>query len=130
MTTFSKIYLSLVALAFIGTGAFGLSSPQALTDYVGTTLTSVDGFNETRGLYGGVHLMVGLLLMFAAFNKALHRIGLLLALTFLGGYVFGRLASISLDGMPGSTVFLWLGVEAVGSTIALFLLYTGRHRGN
>ena len=118
----TTVYLVIVAIGFLATSYFGLLQPQQLTDYSGIELGSSPAFNETRGLYGGVHAMLGLLLLVCAFNFIMQRFGLLLCVAILSGYVFGRMFSFSVDGAANTALHVAFAVELVGALIALFLL--------
>lgn len=118
----TTIYLTAIAIGFAVTSYFGLMQPQLLTNFSGVTLEGNAAFNETRGLYGGVHAMIAILLIVCAFNVTMQRFGLLLCTAFLGGYVFGRIVSFSTDGAANAAMYFAFAVELSGLLIALFLL--------
>ena len=118
----TTLYLAVIAIGFAITSYFGLMQPQLLTDFSGVTLASNAAFNETRGLYGGVHAMIALLLLLCAFNVTMQRFGLLLCAALLGGYVLGRIFSFATDGPANTALHIAFAVELTGVVIALFLL--------
>ncbi len=118
----TSLYLTILAIGFAVTSYFGLLQPQLLTDYSGITLAGNAAFNETRGLYGGVHGMIALLLLVCAFNVTMQRFGLLLCTTFLGGYVLARIFSFAIDGPANTALHIAFVLELIGVIVALFLL--------
>lgn len=118
----TTIYLAVLAAGFAITSYFGLMQPQQLTDFSGITLNGNPAFNETRGLYGGVHAMIGILLLVCAFNATMQRFGLLLCTAILGGYVIGRMFSFINDGAANTPLHLAFAFEFIGMAVALYLL--------
>lgn len=60
-----RIFLSYLALAWLGIGGWLLLEPAALDAYAGVAATSVDGTIELRAMYGGMELAVGLSALWA-----------------------------------------------------------------
>lgn len=118
--------LCLSGLALLAVGLTGLVSPESLFDPLGVALTSVAGRNEVRAAYGGMHLGVGALLLWAAWCPAQRRAGLWLVAAFMGGLALGRFSSLLFDGAPGAFVVrLWLP-EALAGIAAVVLLVKQR----
>lgn len=118
----TSLYLTVVAIGFAITSYFGLLQPQLLSSYSEITLAGSAAFNETRGLYGGVHGMIALLLIICAYNVTMQRFGLLLSTALLGGYVIGRFFSFTIDGPANTALHVAFTIELIGVLIALYLL--------
>lgn len=119
----TRIFLLLLALATLNIALQAIADPQTIMDQVGVTLGNITARNSVRALYGGVNLFFAIYWMYTAFARPTE--GLRLALLFTGGFAFGRVLGIALDGMPGVFALKWLAVESVFGLIAGALLWIG-----
>lgn len=118
--------LILNGLVLIGIGLGGLVAPGLLLDPVGITLNRVGPLNEIRAGYGGMHLGVGLFILWMASRPSQRRTGLTLAVLFMGGLVLGRVLSLAIDGWPPRLLFSLLAGELVLGGLAFAALKVGR----
>lgn len=116
------LLLALSGLSLLAVGWVGLTAPQDLMDPLGITLSSAGARSEIRAAYGGMHLAVGLLLLYAAARPGARSAGLWLTLCFMGGLTLGRLVSLVADGAPGGFVLRLLAAEGLAAVLALVLL--------
>lgn len=123
----AKGFLLLVGAIFGAVGFMALYSPVDVVSPVGLQPTSIGARNEVRATFGGVYLFFGLYFLWSAFQSMQRRGGLIAAILFLGGLVFGRVASLFIDGV---TVNPWIWVfgilEVVLLAVALWIGYSER----
>lgn len=118
---FSRIYLLLLAVATLNIALQALLDPQTVMNFVSVSLgDNVTARNSIRALYGGVNFCFGIYWIYAAFRS--QPTGLILALLYTGGFVFGRVWSMMADGMPGEFAQQWLVTEAIFMLLAAGLL--------
>ncbi len=123
--TITKAFLVLIGLAFLNVAIQALLNPQAVMGNVGISLDNPSALNSIRAYYGGVNLFFGLFLAYSAFRG--QATGLILSILYSGGFVVGRLLSLSLDGQPNGFVTQWLFVESFVLIVSL-LLYRAINR--
>lgn len=114
MTRVIKGKLGTTALAGAGlmmlvVGALHLMAPQMMMEAPTIQLTSVNHRHVIRAAYGGAYLGIAALFLLGFLRDHLRAFALLSVSVLFGGFAFGRLVSIALDGMP---VGLYLGVLA------------------
>lgn len=117
-----QAFLSLVALGFIATALTGLLLPQQLAAMAGLGLQNASAVSEIRSNYGGMHLALGGFLLFSALTRKWWAFALLLIALFTGGYAFGRLLSLFLDGPPNAAIRVFTLVEMLTALIAVRML--------
>jgi len=95
-------YLVITGLIFLIVGLRALLQPvEAVAIPYSLTGNNVDAKNYLRSAAGGVAIAAGALMVASAFIPSLTLSGAIVAVVILGGLVFGRLASLVLDGNPG-----------------------------
>lgn len=100
-----------VALLFAGMGLVALAHPAFVLSLFDVSVTSTDGRNETRAVYGGYGLAMAVALWLALRDPRLRQ-GVLVCLALaLLGMAGGRVASIALDGAVSSMTALFAGIE-------------------
>lgn len=110
----ANIAVYLAALAFLVMGFTALFSPASIGRYFDVQITSVDGRNEVRAVYGGFGVAVALALLIAARVDSL-RPGIIACVSLaLAGMAFGRLAS-ALFERPGRWPWIFCAIETVGA---------------
>jgi hypothetical protein len=119
------IFVLPVLAFFVGVGVVGLSKPESVLAYFGTTSLTRDGRNEVRGMYGGLSLASAVALGVALVNPVLGP-GILVSVTLVvAGIASGRLLSVLIDGRPGFYPWLFLGVELVLVGLLLLAYWLG-----
>lgn len=89
--------VGVTALFFAGMGIYGLTSPASLLAPFGTAVTSPDGRNEVRAVYGGFGVAVALALVLAVADVRL-RAGILVTVALaLAGMAAGRIVSMAVE---------------------------------
>lgn len=115
----AAVALAVVGVAFCVVGWQGLTAPEALLEPVGLVPQGARGRSEARAAYGGMHLGLGAFMLVAAVRVGARHVALWAATAMLGGLVFGRVFSLSLDGTPGSFPMLLLLLEGAGTGLCL-----------
>lgn len=95
-------YLVITGLVFLLVGIRALLQPvSAVAIPYSIQANNIDAKNYLRSSAGGVTIAASGLLFAGAFVPSLTLAAALLAVTILGGLIFGRLVSLIIDGMPG-----------------------------
>ncbi len=105
--------LGLMGLVMVVTGVRGLFFPQSLFTPLGVMLGAAPAMNEIRAMYGGAHLLLGLLLMAAVFRHELRLTGLWVMLLWAGGLLLGRILSFALDGFTDNFLILQFVISEI-----------------
>ena len=98
------ILLILLALEYLYFGLLGLIDPASTSALVAFSLNETIAFSEFRALYS-FFTFIGLLSLIAIFEKNLRLKTYFVIALLNGSFVFGRVVSILLDGMPDQ--LLW-----------------------
>ncbi|MEZ5658463.1 MAG: DUF4345 domain-containing protein [Burkholderiaceae bacterium] len=106
MTRFTLFGAGLMMLVV---GALHLLAPQMMMRGPGIELTTVNHLHVIRAAYGGAYLGIAAVFLMGALGRLARRESLWAVILIFGGFAFGRLASMAVDGMP---VGLYLGVLA------------------
>src|SRR5260370_42282877 len=93
----STIYLGLVALFFIASGAYALSAPLQFAAALDLSTLRNGGVNEARAQYGGFFPLLGAACGLAPFGIVERRFGLGGAALTFGGVIARRLTRV----LPG-----------------------------
>lgn len=80
----NRIFLTLVALIFIGYGVACAIDPDLPARLAGLQILSGDGYAEMGAMYGGLQTGVGLFCLFAAVRREHERSALLLLVLGIG----------------------------------------------
>ncbi|MEP3224717.1 MAG: DUF4345 family protein [Parasphingorhabdus sp.] len=117
------LFLGIIVAAYISTRA--LTAPQDVLAYFGLVVEGADGRNEIRGQYGDFFGAVTIALLLSAFDRLPRNFGLGLLLVTVGGVLFGRLASIAIEGLSvwpeysdGIKTFIMVDIVLVALTLA------------
>ena len=111
-----RIILGIAAAVFVAIAGQAALWPDTLL--LGRHLDTVDARNEFRAIYLGLWLATAVLLVIAARRVREPILGDLGALLILG-QVFGRIASLLADGVPGGRVWAIFALELVGGVAIL-----------
>ncbi|MEZ5653088.1 MAG: DUF4345 domain-containing protein [Burkholderiaceae bacterium] len=106
MTRFTLFGAGLMMLVV---GALHLLAPQMMMREPGIELATVNHMHVIRAAYGGAYLGIAAVFLMGAVGRLARRESLWAVVLIFGGFAFGRLASIVVDGIP---VPLYLGVLA------------------
>ncbi len=97
-------------------GALHLVAPQMMMEAPAIRLTTVNHLHVIRAAYGGAYLGIAALFLLGLLRERLRPFSLLAVAILFGGFAFGRLISIAVDGIP---VALYLAVLAFEVTFAV-----------
>lgn len=116
-------YLIVNGLVFLIVGLRALCNPLgAVADPYSLEADNVDAKNYLRSGAGGVATACGVVLLLAALFQQLSFAALLMAVTVMGGLVFGRLVSLVVDGKPSATPWIAGALELTGFLIGAYWL--------
>lgn len=121
-----RLFLSYLALAWLGIGGWLLLEPAALDAYAGVAATSVDGTIELRAMYGGMELAIGLSALWALWRPRWACHVLFLNGVIAGGIGAGRLLGAVLAGSASVYTLSALSFEL--SAVALCWVFAKRLR--
>jgi hypothetical protein len=86
----------------------------------------VDAMNYLRSGTGGVTIASGAVMLAGALLlPSLAFAGLMIAVTVLGGLLFGRVFSLFADGRPGMIIWISAGFEMLGFLSGMYWLWGG-----
>jgi|GEM_PF-1775833 len=133
MLTRIVLILGAVASAYISVRA--LSAPADMIGNLGLAIENADGRNEVRGQYGGFFGFVAIALLLALFGRLPQRFALGLLLLTVGGVLFGRLASLAIEGPAvfaeySAAVKGFLAFDIVMAALCVWALLIGDGRGH
>ncbi|WP_306253091.1 DUF4345 domain-containing protein [Parvularcula sp. IMCC14364] len=121
-----RLFLCFQALIFLAFGITMLLQPIELAARMGMEIGGRNGSFEMRGIYGGVSMAIAVLCLAGAMRVQHYaRPALIFLITYMGGYLFARVAAILLEGAPSPDFWLFIFFEAVTGLCALLLL---RHK--
>ena len=126
MKLFTRIFLALMALAFMKVGIEALINPQAVVAQVGITLENASALSSIRAIYGGMHFVFGLFCVWGILRDPDSALRLIMLYT--AGFIVGRISGIVSDGMPNPFVITWAITESVSFLIAGFIFTNGFRR--
>jgi hypothetical protein len=75
-----------------------------------------------RGIYGGVSVGIGALVLSGALKPSLRRTALFALMAYTGGYGLARILALPLDGMPSGALLAAAIFEITTALICAFLL--------
>ena len=116
----ARIFLGLIALAFLKVGIETMVDPRAVLANVDISLETSSALSSMRAVYGGMHFVFGALCVYTIFKNVISGLGLVALYTL--GFAIGRISGIILDGTPNQFVVTWLITEIAAFAIAVFLL--------
>jgi hypothetical protein len=118
--TSSKVYIIFSILSLTYVSLLSIYSPQATMKLVSTTLPNNDAISSIRGIYGGVGLVIVIMLIYLLSKNIKH--GLTFLTLFLFSYALSRLITIVVDGPLGTFGTQWLTIESVLGVLGLILV--------
>ena len=117
-----RIYLFFMAASFLAFGIWSLLDPTGMAASLGVTIGGENGVYEARGIYGGVSLGAGLLALSGLIRPRMVRPALWFITTYMGGYMFARIAGLIAGDVPSSRFLTFVGFEMGCLVIAIVLL--------
>jgi Domain of unknown function (DUF4345) len=123
---FIRIFLGIIALTFLVFGVWSLLDPVAMTSSMGVVVNGPNGIYETRGIYGGVSLGAGLLALAGIFRPRMVRPALWFITTYMGGYLFARIAGLIAGDGPTTNFLMFVGFETACLVVAVVSLVAYR----
>ena len=122
----SRAFLYVCGVLYLGYGLWVLMSPDTSLAHLGADLSVVNTMSELRGSHGGLNVVIGLFLLWAAGNTDWFRYGLWLVFLMNVGYFGGRMFAMVADGMPTGLVPLVIVLELVLFVLAFLLARRAR----
>lgn len=115
------VYLVITGALFLLVGLRALFKPvEAVAVPFALNPEGVDAMQYLRSGTGGVTIACGAVMLTGVFVTSLAFPALLLAVTVLGGLLFGRAVSLLMDGMPGPIPWISAALEALGFLSGLY----------
>ena len=125
-----RLFLLLMFVMYFGIGLWAIASPlfsgldldyPSITEYIGFSISSMIGYSELAGIYGGLNLGVGILCFIGIFSINYMRRALQLLMFLTGSIAMGRILFSIIPSTPPlvNTFFL---LEIVTFVICLFVL--------
>ena len=119
----TRLFLISVSAMFFAFGAWSVADPAGMTSQLGVEVSGPAGIFEMRGVYGGISLGAALLCLGGGIRPGLQAPALWFLLTYMGGYVLGRAASLVAGDTALPTSWIFAGFEAVIAVIAATILH-------
>ena len=119
---------AVIGILTVGLGAFGLARPLDVMSWVGFSVfpnNPIAGTVETRAMYGGLFLVLGVFTLWAATAPRAHRAELLLIACLWLGVFGGRMVGVSIEGSPGLLNTLGAVFEVIVGCLLLAAPYLG-----
>ena len=125
-----RLFLLLMFVMYFGIGLWAIASPlfsgldldyPSITEYIGLSISSMIGYSELAGIYGGLNLGVGILCFIGIFSINYMRRALQLLMFLTGSIAMGRILFSIIPSTPPlvNTFFLF---EIVTFVICLLVL--------
>ena len=125
-----RLFLLLMFVMYFGIGLWAIASPlfsgldldyPSITEYIGFSISSMIGYSELAGIYGGLNLGVGILCFIGIFSINFMRRALQLLMFLTGSIAMGRILFSIIPSTPPlvNTFFLF---EIVTFVICLLVL--------
>ena len=125
-----RLFLLLMFVMYFGIGLWAIASPlfsgldldyPSITEYIGLSISSMIGYSELAGIYGGLNLGVGILCFIGIFSIKYMRRALQLLMFLTGSIAMGRILFSIIPSTPPlvNTFFLF---EIVTFVICLLVL--------
>ena len=125
-----RLFLLLMCVMYFGIGLWAIASPlfsgldldyPSITEYIGFSISSMIGYSELAGIYGGLNLGGGILCFIGIFSINYMRRALQLLMFLTGSIAMGRILFSIIPSTPPlvNTFFLF---EIVTFVICLFVL--------
>ena len=118
-----KILVILTAAIFFVYGLIFVLFPIGMLQIiVQVSLNTSSGITDIRATYGGMSIAIGVILYLLATNESTLRVGLISVSILMLSMAFGRVIGMVLDGSPNLFMYIYLALELMASSFAIFLL--------
>ena len=117
-----RFSIILSAIVFGGFGVTFLLFPLFMASIVGIELPTPSAVIDFRATYGGFEIGLAVFFAICAFRESWIRQGLVAQAASLGGFAFGRIIGLTLDGTPQPIIYYLLVAECAGCVLVLFAL--------
>ena len=125
-----RLFLLSMTLMYFGIGVWAILSPlfsavgadyPSITEYIGLTISSMIGYSELAGIYGGLNLGVGILCFIGIFSLSYMKKSLQLLMFLTGSIATGRIIFSAIPSTPPlvNTFFIF---EIITFTFCLAIL--------
>ena len=104
-----RLFLLSMTLMYFGIGVWAILSPlfsavgadyPSITEYIGLTISSMIGYSELAGIYGGLNLGVGILCFIGIFSLNYMKKSLQLLMFLTGSIAAGRIIFSAIPSTP------------------------------
>ncbi len=119
----AKVFILISALIFGGIGFACLFFPAKTASGLDIELKSVTAIIDFRATYGGFLIGLGIFFVVSLFSENFVRPALYAQALSLGGFAFGRIVGLLLDGMPKPMLIYFLIAEIGGVILAVYCLW-------
>ena len=127
-----RLFLLSMTLMYFGIGVWAILSPifpavdadyPSITEYIGLTISSMIGYSELAGIYGGLNLGVGILCFIGIFSLNYMKKSLQLLVFLTGSIAAGRIIFSAIPSTPPlvNTFFIFEIITFTFCLVTLFL---------
>jgi hypothetical protein len=109
-----RVVLLGVSVPFAAVAVLGWFAPDVLFRPIGVSIGDAAGYAEVRAAYGGLFGAGALVFAAGALRPDVTAFALRFGVLVLRGFVFGRLYSLGVDGVPNAVAFAALAAEVIG----------------
>ncbi|MDQ3712128.1 MAG: DUF4345 domain-containing protein [Acidobacteriota bacterium] len=122
-----RFSVTLSAIVFGGFGVAFLFFPLFMASIVSIELPTPSAVIDFRATYGGLEIGLAGFFTICALRDSWLRLGLVAQTVSLGGFAFGRIIGLILDGTPQPIIYYLLVAECAGCVLGLYALVKERH---
>ena len=126
MDRFAQLALGIASAIFALVACLGWFAPDTLMAPIGVEMTDAAGYAEIRAAYGGLFGGAALVYGMGVARPAMRSHAIVLMAVVLGGFVFGRIVSLALEGVPNPFALATLALETTGLIAALAVIVVPR----
>ena len=127
-----RLFLLSMTLMYFGIGVWAILSPlfsavdvdyPSITEYIGLSISSMVGYSELAGIYGGLNLGVGILCFIGIFSLNYMKKSLQLLMFLTGSIAAGRIIFSAIPSTPPlvNTFFIFEIITFTFCLVTLFL---------
>ena len=111
VTMLAKAFLAGNAVVWMSFGPTFYFATETFASYLDITLHSPTALADLRGVYGGLHLAIGVFMLMGLFRQKWMRPALMLILLGTTGLLIGRVLTIIDTGGVGAFVYIVSALE-------------------
>lgn len=127
MLIITKLWIILHSIMYMMIGLLSLIKPNLVAETIGFALTRPGGFAEIKACYGGLMIVIGIIMMYLLYKNNIADSLLFMLLIYLG-FATGRLFGIIGDRAFDSTTLIYFAFESVSVILTYVLfLYQTKH---